>query len=166
VSKSGLIDAISTTTSLTKREIENASDASVSVSVGNVCVGADNSVDGFSPLNPTQRDVRMERHPQTDDNVSSVTTSPADAKALKKTAEQSTNTTVRRAPAVSIAEVPVEKISRRTPATLVVNRAPARKTAKRSANKAVRRAPATRPAKHAPARKTAKRSAKKAVRRA
>jgi nucleoid DNA-binding protein len=166
VSKSGLIDAISTTTSLTKREIENAADASISVSVCNVRVGADDSVDGLSSLNPTQRDVWMERHPQTGDDVSSATTSSTDTKALKKTAEQSTNTTVRRAPAISIAEIPVEKISRRTPATLVVNRAPARKTAKQSANKAVRRAPANRPAQYAPARKAAKLSAKKAVRRA
>jgi DNA-binding protein HU-beta len=187
VNKSDLIDAISTTTSMTKRETGNAVNAFVSAIVSEGRDGRRVSVVGFGTFNPTQRGVRMGHGPQTSSTFTDVvhgTTSlshvktpavtrsvataakPVTDKALKKTGEKSTKKVVRRSPARTTACGPVGTVVRRAPATQATKRAPASKATKRSANKAVRRASATRPAKHAPARKAAKLSAKKAVRRA
>ena len=65
VNKSGLIDAISNTTSLTKRETEDAVNALVHAVVSEVRAGRRVSVVGFGSFNPTQRGARMGRNPQT-----------------------------------------------------------------------------------------------------
>jgi nucleoid DNA-binding protein len=158
VSKSGLIGAISTTTTWTTRGTGNAVNASVDAVVNEVRAGRSVPVDEFDRFNPTQRGPRMRRHPQTAHvhKLNGGVSLPARA----------TSSAFRWAPARTTAASPVGKVARHALSTQVAQRAPARKTAKRSANKAVRRAPANRPAKYAPARKTAKRSAKKAVRRA
>jgi DNA-binding protein HU-beta len=190
VNKSGLIDAISNATSLTKRESESAVNAFVHFVVSEVRAGRRVSVVGFGSFIPTQRGARMGRNPQTgapvkiaaskvvrfsasstlkgivNGKVPQPALKPPAEKALKKTAHKSTTKAVRRAPVRKVARRPVGKVARRAPARTVAQRGPARKTAKRSANKAVRRAPANRPAKRAPARKAAQLSAKKAVRRA
>jgi len=193
VNKSGLIDAISNTTSLTTREAQDAVNALIRSVVSEVRAGRRVSIVGFGSFNPTQRGARMGRNPQTGAPVkiaaskavrfSSSSTlksvvngkaplpalklsTPTTTRALKKSATTSTTKTVRRAPATKIARTTTAKIVRRFPAATAAKRAPARKTAKRSANKAVRRAPVNRPAKSAPARKATTRSAKKAVRRA
>jgi DNA-binding protein HU-beta len=188
MNKSGLIDAISDTTSLTRREAEDAINAMVHAVVREVRSGRRVAVVGFGSFNPTQRGARMGRNPQTgapvkiaaarairfsaSSTLKAVVNGKAPLPALKvssapakKPAKTSTETAAQKAPAIRTARRPAPKIVRRSPATTAAKRAPARKTAKRSANKAVRRAPATSPAKHAPARKATKRSAKKAVRR-
>jgi hypothetical protein len=159
VSKSGLIDAISTTTSLMNCQTGNALHASVRAVVNDGGVAPCAVFGGSSHFNPTQRGT-----PKLAPSMTSVAS--VIEKGLKKTAKKSTNKAVRGVPAANAAESPVDKVARCAPVTLTSKRAPARYTAKRSANKAVRRAPVTRPAQHAPARKAAKLSAKKAVRRA
>jgi len=188
VNKSGLIDAISDTTSLTRREAEDAVNALVHAVVSEVRSGRRVAVVGFGSFNPTQRGARMGRNPQTGAPVKiaaargvrfSASTTLKDivngktplrafkvkVAPKKKAARPAATKAVRKAPATRTARGPDAKIVRRSPATVAAKRAPARKRAKRSANKAVRRAPATSPAKRAPARKATKRSAKKAVRR-
>jgi DNA-binding protein HU-beta len=192
VNKSGLIDAISNTTTLTKRDSEDAVNALLYSVVSELRAGRRVSVVGFGSFNPTQRGARVGRNPQTgapvkiaasksvrfsaSSTLKSVVNgkSPLSAphitssgtKILKKSTKTSTKKTVGRAPATTTARQPTAKIVRRSPAITAAKRAPARKTAKRSANKAVRRAPVNRPAKRAPARKATQLSAKKAVRRA
>ena len=162
MSKSGLIGAISTTTSLTTRGTANAVNASVDAVVSEQRAGRSVPVVEFDRFNPTQRGPRMERHPRTAHvhmvihTVNGGLSHPARA----------TSPEFRRAPERKTVRSPFGKIARHALSTPVARRVPARKTAKRSAIKAVRRAPANGPAKCAPARKTAKRSAKKAVRRA
>jgi hypothetical protein len=159
VSKSGLIDAISTTTSLTKCETGNVVNAMVYALVNDGGAARCAIFGGSIRFNPTQRGTRMMA-------CSTTSTASVTEKGLKKTAKESTNRAVRRVQAATAAESPVDKVARCAPVTMTLKRAPARNTAKQSANKAVRRAPVTRPAQHAPARKAAKLSAKKAVRRA
>ena len=60
VHKSGLIDAISDTTTLAKREVEDAVNALVPAVVGEVCHERRVTVVGFDSVNPTQRGARME----------------------------------------------------------------------------------------------------------
>ena len=55
MNKSGLIDAISNTTSLTKREAENSVDALGHEVVSEVRAGRRVSLGGFDSFNPTQR---------------------------------------------------------------------------------------------------------------
>jgi nucleoid DNA-binding protein len=143
VNKSGLIDAVSTTTSL---------NAVVHEVVSGVRVDHRASVVEFGTFNPTQRDVQLMRHPQASASMTNEVKASLPAPALKKRANQSTKKAVRRGSAAEAVGTPVEKISRCTRVS--------------TANKAVRRAPVNRPAKYAPARKAAKLSAKKAVRRA
>jgi DNA-binding protein HU-beta len=132
VSKSGLIDAISTTTSLTNRGTENAANASVPVLVGEVRAGRRVSVVGFGSFNPTQRGVPMRRNPQADavvtmDGSSGVRLSATGAltaevfttTALKKMPQKSTRNAVRRSPTRKIARRPVGKVARRAPTTEV-----------------------------------------------
>ena len=105
MNKSGLIDAISTTTSLTKREAANAVNAVVHAVMSEVRSGRRVSLVGFGSFNPTQRGTRVGRHPQ----------------ALKKSAKASTNNTVRPVTAATAAAIPVGEISRSISATAVDN---------------------------------------------
>jgi DNA-binding protein HU-beta len=65
VNKSGLIDAISDTTSLARREAEDAVNALVHDVVGEIRSERCVAVVGFGSINPTQRGARTGRHPQT-----------------------------------------------------------------------------------------------------
>jgi DNA-binding protein HU-beta len=175
VNKSGLIDAISNTTSLTKRETEDALNALVHAVVSEVRAGRRVSVVGLGSFNPTQRGARMGRHPQTGAPVKT-----AAAKTVQFSASSTlTNIVNGKAPlpALRTSSVPARKAAK------PVAQKALKKTANKSTKKAVRRVPATttasdpvgtvsrrasatKAAKRRPARKTAKRSANKAVRRA
>jgi DNA-binding protein HU-beta len=175
VNKSGLIDAISNTTSLTKRETENAVNALVHAVVSEVRAGRRVSVVGFGSFNPTQRGARMGRNPQTGAPVKI-----AAAKGVRFTASSTLKGIVNGKtplPALKASPVPARRATAAKPAAKralkktaskstkkAVRRAPARTVARQPVGKVARRAPAKRT--RAPARKTAKRSANKAVRRA
>jgi DNA-binding protein HU-beta len=174
LNKSGLIDAISGTTSLAKREAEEAVNALIHAVVSEVHAGRRVAVVGFGSFNPTHRGARMGRNPQTgtpvkiaaskgvrfaaSSTVKNVVNGKAALPALKAPPSQ----------AKKVAKTAVRKAAKKSTkaAKKAVRRTPARKVARKSAPKVVRRAPAKKVAKRAPARKTAKRSANKAVRRA
>ncbi len=65
VNKSELIDSISKTTSLAKREAEAAVSALMSTVMAEVKSGRRVSIVGFGSFNPTRRAARMGRNPQT-----------------------------------------------------------------------------------------------------
>jgi nucleoid DNA-binding protein len=177
VNKSGLIDAVSNTTSLTKRETEDAVNAFIHAIVSEVRAGRRVSVVGFGSFNPTQRGARMGRNPQTGAPVkiaaargvrfsaSSTLKAVVDGKAplpVLKTSSAPARRTTAAKPAATKATRKTAKTSTKN----AVRTAPAKSLARGPVGKVSRRAPVTRTAKHAPARKTAKRSANKAVRRA
>jgi DNA-binding protein HU-beta len=173
VNKSGLIDAVSKTTSLAKREAEEAVNALVHVVASEVRSGRRVVVAGFGSFNPTHRGARMGRNPQTGEPVSISATrgmrfaasallkdilngkaamsAPKASAAAKKVAKKSTKKTAR---ATGKA---VKRVSKR-PAVRASKR-----TARRPAKKVVGRSPARKAAKRAPARKAAKQSARKAA---
>ena len=70
VNKSGLIDAVSKTTSLAKRDAEEAVNALVHVVSNEVRSGRRVVVAGFGSFNPTHRGARMGRNPRTGAPVS------------------------------------------------------------------------------------------------
>jgi DNA-binding protein HU-beta len=178
VNKSGLIDAISNATTLTKRETEDAVNALVHTIVSEVRSGRRVAVVGFGSFNPTQRGARMGRNPQTGAPVKISASkgvrfaasstlkdivngkAPLPAFKAKPTSARKVSTTAKPA-----AKKALKKTAEKS-TTKAVRRSPARKLARRPVGKVARRAPANKPAKRAPARKTAKRSANKAVRRA
>jgi len=65
VNKSELIDSISKTTSLAKREAEAAVSAFMSAVMAEVKAGRKVSIVGFGSFSPTRRAARMGRNPQT-----------------------------------------------------------------------------------------------------
>ena len=65
VNKSELVEAISKTTSLAKRDAENAVNALVHTVVSEVKAGRRVAVVGFGAFRPTRRAARMGRNPQT-----------------------------------------------------------------------------------------------------
>ena len=69
VNKSGLIDAVSKTTSLPKRDAENVVNALVHVVSSEVRAGRRVVVSGFGSFNPTHRGARMGRNPRTGEAV-------------------------------------------------------------------------------------------------
>jgi len=176
VNKSGLIDAVSKTTSLAKREAEQAVNAVVHVVSSEVRSGRRVVVAGFGSFNPTHRGARIGRNPQTGEAVSISATKgmrfapssllkdilngkaalpvvkrPA---AAKKTAKKGTKKSV------TAARKTAKKAPRR-----VAKRPGARASTRtaRRATKVVGRSPARRAAKRAPASKAAKPSARKAA---
>ncbi len=175
MNKSGLIDAISNATSLTKRETEGAVNALVHAVVSEVRAGRRVSVVGFGTFNPTQRGARMGRNPQTGEPVKiaasrgvrfsagstlkGIVNGKAPLPALKA------SSTPDRKAAKPAAKKALKKTAKKS-TKKAVRRTPARITARRPVDKVVRRASSRSTAKRAPARKTAKRSANKAVRRA
>jgi len=179
VNKSGLIDAVSKTTSLAKREAEEAVNALIHVVAGEVKSGRRVVVAGFGSFNPTRRGPRMGRNPQTGAPVA-VSASRGvrfQASAMLKDVLNgrsplpgSKKSAGRAGPARAgvTAGRTASRATKNAPGN-VSRRAPAKKVAKRtlaSTKKVVRRAPDKRAAKRAPARKAAKQSARKAVRRA
>ena len=176
MNKSGLIDAVSKTTSLAKREAEEAVNALVHVVASEVRSGRRVVVAGFGSFNPTHRGARIGRNPQTGEAVSISATKgmrfapssllkdilngkaalpvvkrPA---AAKKTAKKGTKKSV------TAARKTAKKAPRR-----VAKRPGARASTRtaRRATKVVGRSPARRAAKRAPASKAAKPSARKAA---
>ncbi len=69
MNKSELIDAISKTTGLARREAENAVNAVVHTVVSEVKAGRRVAVVGFGSFNPTRRPARKGRNPQTGEPV-------------------------------------------------------------------------------------------------
>jgi DNA-binding protein HU-beta len=178
VNKSGLIDAVSTTTSLTKREAAHAVDAVVHAVTKEVRSGRRVSLVGFGSFNPTQRGARVGRNPQTGAPVKI-----AAAKGVRFSPSATLKGIVngtRPLPTLAVPRSPVTKSpttakggtgkalkkTAKTSTKKAVRRVPATTTARTPVGKISRGTPATSAAKRAPARKTAKRSANKAVRRA
>jgi DNA-binding protein HU-beta len=178
VNKSGLIDAISNTTTLTKRESEEAVNALLHSVVTEIRAGRRVVVVGFGSFNPTQRGARMGRNPQTGAPVK-----VAASRGVRFSASSTLKSNVNGKaplPALKASPAPARKAARATtPAAkkalknaakkstkTAIRRSPARASARRPVGKVVRRAPANKATTRAPARKTAKRSANKAVRRA
>jgi DNA-binding protein HU-beta len=176
VNKSGLIDAVSKTTSLAKREAEQAVNAVVHVVASEVRSGRRVVVAGFGSFNPTHRGARMGRNPQTGEPVRIAATkgvrfaasallkdalnrkaalpvvkAPA---AMKKTAKKGTKRTV--TAGKRTADTAARRVTKRPGA-----RASQRTT--RRGTTIVGRSPARRAAKRAPASKSAKQSARTAA---
>jgi hypothetical protein len=120
VSKSGLIDAISTTTSLANSETAHAVHAPVFVLVIGEHTASGVPVANVAVVNPTERDVRMygidaTTWPDTLQFSRSTTNGAAKVspsfveKGLKKRAHTSTNKAARRIPALELAGNPSER---------------------------------------------------------
>jgi DNA-binding protein HU-beta len=193
VNKSGLIDAVSKTTSLPKRDAEYAVNALVHIVSGEVRAGRRVVISGFGSFNPTHRGARMGRNPQTGDPVRVAASHgvrfaasgalkdvlnrkvslavPATAVSAKKgTAKSSVKQVVRSGTgsAERSAKASTTRGASRSPrggSRQVVGRTSARRTARAPARKAARIS-ARKAAGRPPARTATKRSAKKAVRRA
>jgi len=170
VNKSGLIDAISNTTTLTKREADAAVDAFLHAVTAELRAGRRVSLVGFGSFNPTQRGPRMGRNPQTGEPVKipAATVVRFSAGTTLKAVVNGTTplpplaSSTRRASAVR--KPSAQKVLKKpgtTSTTKAVRRASGRKVARRPVGKVARRAPTT----GAPARRPATRSANKAVRR-
>jgi DNA-binding protein HU-beta len=181
VNKSGLIDAVSKTTSLAKRDAEGAVNALVHVVSKEVRSGRRVVVAGFGSFNPTHRGARLGRNPRTGAPVSisasrgvrfaasamlkdvlngkaalpapRVSPSPA-----KKAAKKSTRTVAKKA---------TKKATKRVATKVTKNstKKAVRTTAGRASKQVVGRAP-VRKTTRAPARKAARKSARKAAGRA
>ncbi len=178
MSKSGLIGAVSTTTSLMKREAGSAVNASVHVFVSEVHARRRVSAAGFGSINPTQRGARVGRHPQTGTHVT-IAPSRAVRFAAGDTFTGGIHGT-RPVPALTISSGSAPAMTKvATPGAHAILKKTADQSTKRAARrtpveeiagcpveKVVRRAPVAQTMKRAPARNTAKRSANKAVRRA
>jgi len=181
VNKSGLIDAVCKTTSLAKRDAEEAVNALVHVVSKEVRSGRRVVVAGFGSFNPTHRGARMGRNPRTGAPVSVSASrgvrfaasgtfkdvlngkasppelkapSPPAKKATKKTAKKATKKTAKNA---------TKRVA--TKATKNSTKKAVTSTAGRATKKVVGRAP-VRKTTRAPARKAARKSARKAAGRA
>jgi DNA-binding protein HU-beta len=190
VNKSGLIDAVSKTTSLAKRDAEEAVNALVHVVSKEVRSGRRVVVAGFGSFNPTHRGARMGRNPRTGAPVSisasrgvrfaasgmlkDVLNGKAAPPALKmptSAAKKSSQTTARKTSARVAAKKTAKKTTTKatkrvaTRATKNSTTKAVKRTAGRATKKVVGRAP-VRKTTRAPARKAAKQSARKAAGRA
>ena len=187
MNKSGLIDAVSKTTSLAKREAEEAVNALVHVVSHEVRSGRRVVVAGFGSFNPTRRAARMGRNPQTGAPVSigpargvrfaasamlkDVLNGKASLPAPKASSSSSTGIKKASSPRAATKKAGVKKTAARTAAkkaptratTRVSTRKAAPVAARRATKKVVGRAPAKKVAKRAPARKATRPSARKAA---
>jgi DNA-binding protein HU-beta len=193
VNKSQLVRAVSESTSLSRRTVEDVVDVLFDSVVTAVQSGRKVTVIGFGTFNPIDRAPRLGRNPRTGAAVaipaskgvrfatSSAFKNALNSKegapmAVKKAAKKA----VRKAPArktaakkssakKAVRKAPARKRpAKKSAAKKAVRKAPARKRpAKRAAaKKAVRKAPARKTAaRKAPARKTAKRAVRKTARR-
>lgn len=163
VNKSELIEAVSKTTSLAKRDAENAVNALVHTIVSEVKAGRRVSLVGFGAFRPTRRAARMGRNPQTGAAVRI----PA-SKGVSFTASSTFKEIVNGKAPLGAPKVTVTGAGRGAPAA----KAPAKKVAAKktvAAKAPAKKAPAKKaPAKKAPAKKAPakKASAKKAPARA
>jgi len=193
VNKSGLIDAVSKTTSLAKREAEEAVNAVVHVVASEVRSGRRVVVAGFGSFNPTHRGARMGRNPQTGEAVSiraskgmrfapstlmkdilngkAALPVPRASASAKKSAGPSAQKSGQRS-AQRSAQKSAQKSAKKTvkAARKAVKRSSTRpasrastRTTRRPASKVVGRAPARKAAKRAPASKATQQSARKAA---
>ena len=185
MNKSELIDVVSKTTLLTKREADEAVNALIHAVASEVKAGRRVVVAGFGSFNPTHRGARMGRNPQTGAPVAIAASRglrfaasamlkdilnekvplpelkpPAPATRAAKAGKSTRPTSKAKKAPKKAPKKAAKKARKRTPAKKAVKRA-----AKGSARKIVRRIPARKAAKRAPARKAAKRSARKAVKR-
>ena len=181
MNKSGLIDAVSKTSSLAKREAEEAVNALVHVVSKEVRSGRRVVVAGFGSFNPTHRGARMGRNPRTGAPVSvsasrgvrfaasamlkdmlngkaPVPAPKVSASPAKKTAKKMTGTVAKKATKKGTKRVASK-------ATKISTKKAVKTTAGRAPKKVVGRAP-VRKTTRAPARKAARKSARKAAGRA
>jgi len=173
VNKSGLIDAVSKTTSLAKRDAEDAVNAVFRIVSSEVRVGRRVVVTGFGSFTPTRRPAHMGRNPRTGAPVKVAASRGvrfAAGGALKDVlngrAGASGGTVPRGdgAPTriAATKAAPAAGRARRK----VVGRAPARTAAARASTRTAARQSARKAAGRPPAKRASQRSAKKAVRRA
>jgi len=169
VNKSGLIDAVSKTTSLAKRDAEEAVNAFVHVVSKEVRSGRRVVVAGFGSFNPTHRGARMGRNPRTGAPVS-VSASRGVRFAASGTLKDILNgKTAPPAPKVSKAPARPSRVAAKTAtkkATTRTTKRVATKATKNSTRKAVRRTAGRAPKKvvgRAPVRKTTRAPARKAT---
>jgi DNA-binding protein HU-beta len=180
VNKSGLIDAVCKTTSLAKRDAEEAVNAVVHVVSKEVRSGRRVVVAGFGSFNPTHRGARMGRNPRTGAPVSVPASrgvrfaasgmfkdilngkaSPPALKVSPSPAKKPTGTAAKKATTKT-------KKATKTVATRATKKSTQKavtSTAGRATKKVVGRAP-VRKTTRAPARKAARKSARKAAGRA
>lgn len=174
MNKSELIDAVSKTTSLAKREADAAVNAFIHAVASEMKAGRRVVVAGFGSFNPTRRGARVGRNPQTGAPVAISASRGvrfAPSAMLKDILNGRSPLPQLRPPASSRtagsagkAAISSSRASTKT-AKKSTSRPPAEKVAQGS-KKVVRRAPATKAAKRVRARKAANQSARKAVRRA
>lgn len=182
MNKSGLIDAVSKTTSLAKRDAEDAVNAVFHIVSSEVRVGRRVVVTGFGSFNPTRRGARMARNPQTGAPVKvaasrgmrfaasatlkDVLNGRAVAPATKMSSPARSATRATAGASTASAAVRASGRSVRT-GTGGVTRVSARQAvpvaAGRTTTKVVGRAPASKAATRASARKAARQSARKAA---
>ncbi len=190
VNKSGLIDAVSKTTSLAKRDAEEAVNALVHVVSKEVRSGRRVVVAGFGSFNPTHRGARMGRNPRTGAPVSisasrgvrfaasgmlkdilNGKTAPPALKVSSGPAKKSSKATAKKPAARRPSRVAAKKATTKTTKRVATKttknstKKAVKRTAGRASKKVVGRAP-VRKTTRAPARKAAKKSARKAAGRA
>jgi DNA-binding protein HU-beta len=158
VNKSELIDAISRSTSLAKREAEDAVNALVHTVVGEVRSGRRVVVAGFGSFNPTHRGARVGRNPQTGAAVKIKA-----SRGVRFAASTTLKNVVNGKSAMPKLKTAV--VTAKSSGTKAAKSAKTAKTVKRVASSSTRNAPANAP-RRAPAKKaaaTAKRPATKAT---
>jgi DNA-binding protein HU-beta len=178
VNKSGLIDAVSKTTSLAKRDAEEAVNALIHVVSKEVRSGRRVVVAGFGSFNPTHRGARMGRNPRTGApvKVSAARGVRFAASAMLKEilngkatlpALKPSPTPAKKA-AKSVTKKATKRVAKKRVATRATKKStpkPVKRTAGRAPKKVVGRAP-VRKTTRAPARKAAKKAARKSARKA
>jgi len=183
VNKSGLIDAVTKTTSLAKRDAEEAVNALVHVVSKEVRSGRRVVVAGFGSFNPTHRGARMGRNPRTGAPVSISASrgvrfaasgmlkdilngkvAPPALKVSKPPAKKTSKATAKRVAAKRPSKVAAKTTARKatTKATKISTKKAVKRTAGRAPKKVVGRAP-VRKTTRAPARKATQKSARKAA---
>jgi DNA-binding protein HU-beta len=158
VNRSELIDTISRTTSLARRQAEAAVAAFVSAVMSEVRAGRKVSLVGFGSFNPTRRGARMGRNPRTGAPVRigpsmGVRFSPSTTfkDVINGRAEVPV---VKAAPAATAKRTAKKATAKRATAKRATKKATAKRTAKKATAK---RATAKRATKKATAKRTAKR---------
>jgi DNA-binding protein HU-beta len=158
VNKSELIEAVSKTTSLAKRDAENAVNALVHTIVSEVKAGRRVSLAGFGAFRPTRRAARMGRNPQTGAAVR-IPASKGVAFSASSTFKEVVN---------GKAPLGAPKVTLSAAARAATSRTAAKAAAKTTAKKAAakttaKKAAAKTTAKKAPVKAAAKTTAKKAA---
>jgi DNA-binding protein HU-beta len=162
VNKSELIEAVSKTTSLAKRDAENAVNALVHTIVSEVKAGRRVSLAGFGAFRPTRRAARMGRNPQTGAAVR-IPASKGVAFSASSTFKEVVNGKAPLgAPKVTLSAA-ARAATSRTAAKAAAKTTAKKAAAKTTAKKAPVKAAAKTTAKKAPVKAAAKTTAKKVV---